>query len=370
MVIGYWLSRENQQFNSSTIQQFNNSTVQQLMIHNSTHFRYKKLSASRCTWLLSICLILSVAGCQHRNSTEHHEGDLSINRFEQLLFQTDRNDLPQKLTEVANIYNCHLLKIYPNDPQYMQMLQGFVSDPVVKEVYRITDSCYPTLYELEHNLTKALEKAAKLHPDIHCSKCFSLVTCDFDYNSRVTFEDGEMLISLDQYALPYFQKFGYFQTPLYIVAQCTPANILPDCMAAIARNHIALPSTEQPSLLDYMIMEGKVLYFIDQVLPDTPDSLKIRYTKEQMHWMESNEKMVWAYFVQNKVLYEDDYMRIHNFIDDAPKTNAFKDSAPRTTQYIGWQIVKAYMKKTHKSMKALFENANSQEILTQSCYRP
>ena len=60
-----------------------------------------------------------------------------------------------------------------------------------------------------------------------------------------------------------------------------------------------------------------------------------------------------------------------NIIDDAPKTNAFGDgSAPRTTDYIGWQIVRAYMKKSGCTMQQLFEETDSQKLLTQSGWRP
>ncbi len=63
-------------------------------------------------------------------------------------------------------------------------------------------------------------------------------------------------------------------------------------------------------------------------------------------------------------------MRLHNLIDDAPTTNAFRDSSPRTTDYIGWQIVSRYMKNSGISMQQLLEEADAQKILSQSNYRP
>ncbi len=89
-----------------------------------------------------------------------------------------------------------------------------------------------------------------------------------------------------------------------------------------------------------------------------------------MDWMRENEGRIWAYFIQNELLYEKDYNRYHNFVDEAPKTNAFKDSSPRTTQYIGWQIVRKYMENSKSTLKDLFANTNSQEILTVSKYKP
>ena len=127
---------------------------------------------------------------------------------------------------------------------------------------------------------------------------------------------------------------------------------------------------QNSTMLDLMISEGKVLYFLDQVMPKKDNRLKIRYSEEQMEWMKANESNVWAFFIQNNLLYEKDFSRYHNFVDDAPKTNAFKDSAPRTTHYIGWQIVRKYMENNKCSMKELFNNTDSQAILAASKYKP
>lgn len=316
-----------------------------------------------------ICLGMLMMGC-NRTVSEHQEEDIQIHRFEQVLFKTEPQQLRQKLIEVKEEFNSPLLSVYPDDQQYMQMLSGYVADPVVKEIFRITDSCYPQLFWLEHQLTEAFEKMQQLHPVMQCNRVYSFVGCDFNYADRVVFDQGDLRISLDQYALQKMKSYNYFDTPQYILAQCDSSRILPDCMAAIARNYIVKPEGDNLTMLDYIIMEGKVQYFLSQVLPDVDEATRLRYSKEQLAWMEKGEEMVWAYFVQNRLLYESDYMRIHNFIDEAPKTNIFKDSAPRTVEYIGSHIIKAYMEKNKVGLAELFENANSQQILSQSGYRP
>ena len=140
-------------------------------------------------------------------------------------------------------------------------------------------------------------------------------------------------------------------------------------MAAIARSRIAMPEGEM-TLLDYIVMEGKVQYFLAETMPWTADTLRLRYSGEQLNWMEHSEKNVWGYFIQNDLLYEKDMSKIHNLIDEAPKTNAFRNSAPRTTDYIGLQIVKAYMKRSRATIDELFADNNSQAILTKSNYKP
>ena len=127
-----------------------------------------------------------------------------------------------------------------------------------------------------------------------------------------------------------------------------------------------------PAFLDFMIYEGKLLYFLDCMMPNHPDSIKIGYTRGQSEWMEMNSSLVWAHFIENQMLYSSDRQTINNFVGDKPFTTAFgNDSPPKTAAFIGWQIVREYMRRNKEvSLPQLLANNNSQEILTKSKYRP
>ncbi len=293
-----------------------------------------------------------------------------LHRFEQVLFSTPADQLPDKIASVRNEFSTDLLNLQPDNPDFMNLLIGFTEDPVMRDIYHIVDSVFGDMQPEAQQLAAALDKAKSLYPTVRYDKIYTFISGAFDYNMRVGCNSHELIISLDQYILPYTAKYNYFNSPLYLIHQSDRKYLLTDCMAAIARQHIAIPSDREMSLLDYMVSEGKAIYFAQQTLPDAPDSILMRYTSEQMDWMLRNEEHVWAYFLQSKLLYETDYMRFHNFIDDAPKTNAFPDSSPRTTEYIGWQIVSQYMKKTGISVQQLFEETDAQKILSQSNYRP
>ncbi len=319
----------------------------------------------RCT-MVCLCIVLFCA-CGNRAGKKQVE----FNRFEQLLFDTPVGQLQQVLTREKATYQCELLNVYPEDEGYMGMLEGFVTDPVMRDVYRVTDSLYHDLGWLETELGRALTKAEELCPAIHYDRFYTLITGDFEnYQSRVLCGDGVLAISIDRYAVPEMGRYGYFGLPTYLVETSKREYIAADCMATIARDHIAMSDGEM-TVLDYAIAEGKVLYFLEQVLPDCDDTILLRYTAEQLGWMEENVTNVWAWMIQNKMLYDTDLSRFHNLIDEAPKTNAFGDgSAPRTPAYIGWQIVKRYMKKSGASMNELFEMTDSQRLLNESGWRP
>ena len=310
-------------------------------------------------------MVCTLWGCRQNTATP-----VEIHRFDKVLFTTPPASLTEKLASVRNEYNTELLNIQPDNPEYMQMLTGFVEDVTMRDVYRIVDSTFGDMQKEAEQLGAALKRANEMCPTLRYDKIYTFVSGMFDYNMRVGCNSHELVISLDQYVLPYTKKYNYFNSPLFLVNQSRPEYLLTDCMTAIARQHIAIPQDREMNLLDYMVSEGKAIYFAQQTLGKVADSLLMRYTGEQMDWMQKNEEHVWSYFLQSKLLYETDYMRFHNFIDDAPKTNAFRDSSPRTTDYIGWHIVSQYGERTGVSLQELFEETDAQKILSKSNYRP
>ncbi len=297
---------------------------------------------------------------------------VEIKRFEKVLFDTPASELPAKLEAFQKDYPIPLLNAPVSDQHYMAELQGFLNDSVVRGVYTTTMERYSDLSWLEKELGEALYKARKEDDEIVMEHFATFLPTTFDYSSRIIADRERkcVLVSIDQYALPGMERYSYFGLPMYMVTLSDSAYLASDVMAAIARQFIASPNEDNLTMLDLMISEGKVLYFLDKVMPRKEDFLKIRYTPEQLKWCEKNESMIWAYFIQHDLLYEKDFSRYHNFVDDAPKTNAFKDSAPRTTDFIGWHIVRSYMENNDCSMKELFENTNAQAILQASKYKP
>ena len=59
-----------------------------------------------------------------------------------------------------------------------------------------------------------------------------------------------------------------------------------------------------------MVDKGKRLYILDKLLPQTPDSLKIGYTANQLKGADKNEGLIWNFFVENNLLYETDGQKI------------------------------------------------------------
>ena len=327
----------------------------------------RKLISLLSISVMAAMMLLSCGGKAQR----HEEGNIEIQRFDRVLFETPVSELRGAVQTFAASFRSPLLTLYPDDPQFMLQLQDFMSDSTVRDIFRITSRRYPTLFWLEAQLTDALAEAQRLDDEIRIDQVATYVSCLFDYAQRVAVdrESGSVLVSLDQYALGNMESYSYFGLPMFLVERCDSAYLAVDILAEVARQYLAIADESSLTMLDLMISEGKVLYFLDQVM-EVDDAVKIRYSADQLDWARKNEAKIWAYFIQNNLLYEKDFARYHNFVDEAPKTNAFKDSAPRTTEFVGWQIVRNYMKNNRCTLKELFANSDAQSILQASGYRP
>ena len=309
-----------------------------------------------------VCLCLVVAALAATGCSDKGE-PVRLQRFEQLIFDGKGN--------AADFTGTTLLNYNPDDPRFMAMLDDFRNDPTVRRIYEVTDSLYHDLAWLEQQLGDAMQRAHTLWPELDYSHFYTLVTADYNnYANRVFCDLTDMAISLDCYTLGHVAEMQRFGVPNYIARLCRREYIVADVMAAATRSHIEMPEGDM-TFLDFAIAEGKTLYLLEQVLPKTADTILLRYSAEQLAWMEANVERVWGWLIEHDVLYSSDQARLRNLVDDAPKTNVFGEgSAPRTSAYIGWQIVRRYMKRTSPTLAELMAERDSRKILTLSGWRP
>ena len=108
------------------------------------------------------------------------------------------------------------------------------------------------------------------------------------------------------------------------------------------------------------------------MFPNSSDSLKIGFTSDQMLWCIKNEKQMWNYLIEKKLLFSTDYMTINKHINPAPFTSGYpKESPGRASIWLGWKIVDAYMERNSDlTLKNLMLDDDYQKILSESRYEP
>jgi len=126
-------------------------------------------------------------------------------------------------------------------------------------------------------------------------------------------------------------------------------------------------------LIDYMVQNGKKMYFLKALLPEVDDEIIMEYTTEQLNWCKDNELQVWAYFLGEDLLYSSERKKIRKLIEPSPQgPSDMPPEAPgRTANWMGWQIVKAYMKRhPDTTLEQLIEPGDAQKFMDKSKYKP
>ena len=245
-----------------------------------------------------------------------------------------------------------------------------MTDPVLQEVALATDTVFPDTKEFEKELNDAWRHYQYYYPEASVPMVFSYISgLDFEY--PIQLHEGILLIALDMYLGKDYTTYGEARIPQYRIRRATHEHLIRDVMMETG-NMIPSKYKEENILLDQIIEKGKLLYFLDATLPDIHDTIKIGYSEAQLKWCKENEPNLWAFIIENELLFSSDYEKTQKLIIDAPFTSYFPDGSPgRTGWWVGWQIVRNFMdKNADVTIPKLMEELTARQILDNSSYNP
>jgi len=303
--------------------------------------------------------------------------EVEVVRFEDLLFIPEGKDTLEEMAEISNEYpdffNLYTYRIIQiggiDDENFKDMMSLFLTDTLINNVKQKADSVFYDFPKLEKGLKKAFKYYSYHFPDKELPTIYTYIS---GFNQSVVTAENIIGISLDKYLgrdCSYYQQLS--TTPQYKIMNMHKDKILSDVAYAWGITEFENPD-RATNLLANMVQKGKIMYMVDAMLPDTQDSLKIGYTGQQLEWCKMNEPQMWTYLIEKKMLYSSKRMDIIRYINDAPSTSGFPTDSPgRTGVWIGWQIVRQYMKKHPEiTLPELMENYDFQKILNESGYSP
>ena len=306
--------------------------------------------------ILMILFFFACVSCDKKVSLKDNK--IEVVRFEKLFYNSDSADL----NKIKNKYPFFFPDSYP-DSVWLNRLQ----DPIQLEIFNEITIQYDSVIFLETGLFKFFKRHKELVDKFTTPKVITVNT-DIDYRNKVILADSLLLIGLDNYLGPN-HKF-YDGIPEYIKEDFTIPGIFSDVAEKFAFYNI--PRIEFYTFLDKIIYYGKVLYYKDFTI-DIADRNKIGYSKAKMKWAKENEYFVWTYFIENNILFNPDNNLESRFINDSPFSRFYleidNESSEMIGKYIGWQIVKSYMKNNDTSLKNML-NKSPIDIYNNSKYKP
>lgn len=166
---------------------------------------------------------------------------------------------------------------------------------------------------------------------------------------------------------------NYKGLELYFQKSMNPQNIVPKVSQIFAEN-IITESPDHQKFIDKVILNGKIMMMQDAFLPDTPDYLKMNYTKKQYDWAVANEANIWNYFVESNLIFGDDPRLVERFISPGPFSKFYteidNESSPMIGIFTGWQICKAYFKQKPETKLVDFLKLDATKIFNEAVYKP
>jgi len=330
-----------------------------------------------------ICFILCVASCQrnpYKVDVSDMKVDLDLQRFELDLFNldldrldTDMIELQQRYTSFLTLFG-YLINIGdPQNPAYMDFMKAFITDRVNYEVFQKTLEVFPDLTQFRKDLTLAFKYYRYHFPEKNIPDVFTFIS---GFNTSILVDTNVLAIGLDRYLGTDYKYYGQIGIPNYIRINMIPEKILSDCLYAWGSTEFSFEgNTGQQisnNVLNNILYEGKLRYFVKSMIPDEEDHLIMGFTPEQLQWCIANEGAMWTYLVENKLLFNTDHLTIRKLTGDAPFTSFFpKESPGKAAAWLGWRIILGYMERHPEvSLKELMNNTNYQDILNDAKYNP
>ena len=243
--------------------------------------------------------------------------NISIERFDKELSALLPNQVSAKAPQLKQKYGHFyadymksMLGVGPvNDTLYYQQLRTVLGNKDYNELASEVTRIFPDMEQYQEELTNAFKHIKYYYPKTKIPRVITFIS---GFALQTPVGNDYIGIGLDMF-LGKDSKFypALVQSiPQYISRRFTPENITPRIMEGFIREDLFPDQDSDRSLLSKMIYNGKILYMMKSVMPEIADSLMIGYTTEQMEWANTNQPGVWAYFLENDLLYETDYMKI------------------------------------------------------------
>ncbi|MCH8329917.1 MAG: hypothetical protein IH946_00810 [Bacteroidetes bacterium] len=326
-----------------------------------------------------LCLsILISCNSQYEVDISGIEVNIQIRRFEQDLFKagpeaadTKYSDLKAKYPEFFDLYVENIMQFkrsYDSTDRYHNHLAEFLSN---KNIQGLNDSCqakYPDLNDLKQKLEEAFTYHKYYFPDSVIPGIVTFIS-EFGYGAVTT--DDLIGLGLDMHLGKDYIYYPSIGLPNYMIRKLRPEYMIVNCMKVWARQLFPEPEADQP-LLDHMIYNGKIMHYLDHVLPAYHDTLKIGQTKTGYDWCYDNESDIWTFFIKNDLVYSTNVHDNRKFINDGQTTPGMPHDSPGNVgTWLGWQIVSKFAEQNPEiSFNELMKIGSGQEILERSSYKP
>lgn len=319
----------------------------------------------RSVALYGICFVCLI-GFWACNDTPK-EIPITVRRLEQELFGVKSS------TEVGILLKKNpFLKIYlgagSNIPDSLVTAQLYanLSNQQLRQFNQQLQQQFGDLNTLKSQLQQAFGNIKSHYPDFKAPQVMTAVTGFMGSDLYVS--DSLIIIGLDYFGGPKAQYRP--QVYDYQLRRFESAYILPSVLFLMSAQYNKINNNDHTLLAD-MTWYGKGFEFVKHIAPDTPDSLIIGYSAQQLTDVYASQQDIWAYFLDRKLLYQTREGEKERFIGERPATVEVSQHCPGAiARWVGWRIVSRYVQEnSNVKLTEWMANNDARALLEGSKYR-
>jgi len=309
--------------------------------------------------------------------------DVKIQRFDQDFFSINNENYATKVAALKNQYGAfysfyvnELMGGFKNTTQAsaseQEAILNFLGDTAIVGLSNTVQKNYPDLKIVEVGLQDAFKHIKYYFPELPQPRVISMIS-EFSYGA-VTYDTATLAISLDMFLTEKYAVYNYLEIPKYIQRKLNKNYIVPNSVDVLYGLYFGEDVYEPGTpLLEAMVAKGKKLYFMEMMLPETPDSMLIGYTSEQMRWCKLSEYAMWQYLNEKDLIFSQSFMEHKRYLTDGPTTSGMPAESPGNLgSWIGWQMVRKFMNDADGkvTLKDLLTKYDNKTIAAKANYRP
>jgi len=326
--------------------------------------------------LTLLVLFLIMASCHEQEAAyksklniNPESYDLEFDRYEEVLFNLDTARFQEELMKIQDRYRVFLSGDL-NNPEAVQYLKDFATDPFNILLYNKEKVAFPDLKQVEPVVEDVFAHFHYYYPDIELpQKAFTCITGVHPDEPPVQIIDNQLVISLDWY-LDDEEVYDQIGMPRYMSLRRNKLTLAKEVAEQLYMFYM-YEWRKQGQVIGEMVFCGRRDFFIEAMCPELPDSVLLGYSSNQWRWAVDNEGQVWADIVGNRRLYEaglDTYMM---FFGDGPFTQSYSNDAPsRLGEFFGLNIIRSYFSNNEISLQDLMQRKDFQIVFQDSGYKP
>ncbi|HPW66793.1 MAG TPA: hypothetical protein PLY32_05635 [Salinivirgaceae bacterium] len=335
------------------------------------------MSVSLKTAIAFICLF-TLFSCNNNpfDIKLNDKVEINVTRLDSAMFEPDYESVVSNIdkfyVEYPDIFDIFMRRIArvggPETRNFIDYLRLFLRNPEIRESYDSIKVVYGNFSKQKDEIEKAFSYIKHYIPDFQIPEIYTVVS---GFNESILMTDSAITISLDKFLGQNSIFYERVSVPRYMRKRSNPEQL----PVEVVRNWAYTEFENLDSvynMANVMIYHGKIMYLMDAAFPKYPDHLKISFTENDIIWAKKSEKYMWAYILDKKLLFNTDLREIKKYTDDAPFVAVFGDDSPgRIGCWIGWQIVRSYMKKhPNITVNELLNINDHHQILIESGYSP